>query len=163
MSATTDSSWRQVDAVRSREHPDCIVCAPDNPHGLHVRFEVLADGSTQGCFACQKVFEGFPGVIHGGVLSALADEAMLHCLLARGVSGMTAELAMQFRHPVQTKVPATIRAELVEQSGSLYTLAATVIQGGQVKVRAKARFVDKLAGRNVLVPKHEDGNGHNRH
>jgi uncharacterized protein (TIGR00369 family) len=122
-----------------------------------VRFEALPDGSTRGSFDCQKSFEGFPGIIHGGVLSALADCAMLHCLFARGQSALTVELSVQFRHPVRVGQRATVQARLVEQSRSLYTLTADIVQGGQVKVRAMGRFFGDRLGRNAGG--NADGNG----
>jgi acyl-coenzyme A thioesterase PaaI-like protein len=158
MSAITETSATVLGATRSREHPDCIVCSPTHPQGLQVRFEVLADGSTQGYFACDKAFEGFPGIIHGGVLSSLVDCAMLHCLFARGESALTVELSIQFRHPVEVGVPAVVCAELTEQGHSLYALAARILQQGQVKVKASARFLAKRDRRGG--PSEDNGNGH---
>ena len=96
-----------------------MVCSPANPQGLQVRFEVLANGSTQVRFACENAYEGYPGIIHGGVLSALLDGAMLHCLFARNQPAVTAELSMQFRHPVEVGIPAMVLARLIEQADSL--------------------------------------------
>jgi acyl-coenzyme A thioesterase PaaI-like protein len=127
--------------VSAREHPNCVVCSQDNPQGLGVRFEVLADGSVQGDFACQGAYEGYPGIIHGGVLSALLDGAMLHCLFAIGCRAVTVDLSIQFRHPVKVRTPATVRARLLGRSDSLFTLAGEIIQGDHVKTRATGRFL----------------------
>lgn len=140
MSAITDSRQATLAAIRSREHPHCVVCGRAHPHGLHVDFEVLPDGSVAAEFPCEEPFEGYPGIIHGGVLSALADGAMLHCLFAQGRRAVTANLSVQFRHPVEVGVPATVRARLLEQTDALYTLSAEIVQAGQVKARATGRF-----------------------
>lgn len=142
----------------AREHLDCVVCSPANPQGLQVRFEVLADGSTQGRFACEKAYEGYPGIIHGGILSSLLDGAMLHCLFARKGPAVTVELSVQFRHPVQIGSPATVRAKIVEHIDSLYTLSGEVVQQGQLKVKATGRFLARTAA--VGGPEGNNGNSH---
>lgn len=159
MSAITETTVLAM--TRAREHPHCFVCAPDDPQGLRVHFDVLPDGSTQGQFACDKTFEGFPGIIHGGVISALVDCAMLHCLFARGKSALTVDLSIQFRHPVDVGVPATIRARLLEQGHLLYTLAAEVLQQGQVKVKASARFLGTRERRSGTPEDNGNGHSHN--
>ena len=158
MPAITETTATALAVTRAREHPHCFVCSPDVPQGLQMRFDVLPDGSTQGQFACDKAFEGFPGIIHGGVLSALVDCAMLHCLFAKGQSGLTVELSIQFRHPVEVSVPATVCAEILEQGHSLYRVAARILQQGQVKVKANATFLDKRERRSIPQ---DNGNGHN--
>ena len=158
MSVTTDHAYTNLHNVRTREHPGCVVCSPAHPQGLQVRFEVLADGSTQGHFACNKAYEGYSGIIHGGVLSALLDGAMLHCLFARNRPAVTAELSVQFRHPVEVGIPAMVFARLIEQADSLYTLSGGVVQQGQLKVKAMGRFLARaaLGGR----PEGNNGNSH---
>jgi acyl-coenzyme A thioesterase PaaI-like protein len=158
MSAITETTATVLAVTRAREHPHCFVCSPDDPQGLRMHFDVLADGSTQGQFDCDKEFEGFPGIIHGGVLSALVDCAMLHCLFAKGESGLTVDLSIQFRHPVEVGVPAMVCAEILEQGHSLYRLAARVLQQGQVKVKATARFLGKREPRSSIPE--DNGNGH---
>jgi hypothetical protein len=158
MCAITDHELIDLQDVRAREHPDCVVCSSANPKGLQVCFEVLADGSTQGNFACGKAYEGYPGIVHGGVLSALLDGAMLHCLFAQGCRALTVDLSIQFRHAVEVGTPATVRAELLEQSGSLYLLAAEVVQSGQVRTRATGRFLARPCPDSR--PQGGDGNGY---
>jgi acyl-coenzyme A thioesterase PaaI-like protein len=128
-------------------HPGCFVCSPSNPRGLRVRFEPASDGSVRGRFDCERFFEGYPHIIHGGVLTALLDEAMLHCLLARDLPAVTVDLSVQFRHPVTAAGHAAVRARVVECSPPLYHLTAEVTQAGQVKTRARGRFVVREPGR----------------
>jgi acyl-coenzyme A thioesterase PaaI-like protein len=161
MSAITDAGQGTLHATRSREHPDCIVCGRGNPYGLRLHFDVLADGSTEGQFDCDKAFEGYSGVIHGGVLSALVDGAMLHCLFARGEPALTVALSMQFRHPVVVGVPALVRAELLERSHSICTLAAEIVQNGRVSVRATGRFFSNRRPDGAVGNADENGNDHN--
>ena len=52
---------------------NCFGCAPDNPIGLHMEF--FEEGEQVICFwRPQEHFEGWVGVLHGGIVSTLVDE-----------------------------------------------------------------------------------------
>jgi acyl-coenzyme A thioesterase PaaI-like protein len=59
--------------LRQRAHPNCVVCGSSNEFGLQVEFETLEDGSVQATFGCDEKYEGYGGVLHGGVISSLLD------------------------------------------------------------------------------------------
>lgn len=79
----------------------CVVCGSQNPIGLRLRFwqsgdRVWADGRPA------AHFEGFEGVLHGGIVTALLDDALWYAVhAATGMIGMTAELQVRFRRPVR--------------------------------------------------------------
>ena len=68
---------------------------------------------------------------------------MGHCMFARGQIAVTAEMTIRFRHPVVTNQEATVSARITRFSHPLYLLEAEIIQAGQVKVTAKAKFLDR--------------------
>src|SRR6266404_4424632 len=56
----------------------CLVCGRENPHGLHLDLHVDEGTGVVTCsFAPQRHHIGFEGVIHGGVLATVLDEAMV--------------------------------------------------------------------------------------
>jgi acyl-coenzyme A thioesterase PaaI-like protein len=56
----------------------CVVCGPVNPHGLRLSLFVdSADGTVRTEFTPQLAHIGFEGVLHGGILSTVFDEAMV--------------------------------------------------------------------------------------
>ena len=58
----------------------CIVCGPLNPHGLHLSLFVdPATAPSTPTFTPQPAHIGFEGVVHGGVLATVLDEAMVWC------------------------------------------------------------------------------------
>jgi uncharacterized protein (TIGR00369 family) len=122
-------------------HPHCVVCSRANESGLQLRFTVREDGSVEAQFHCQKVFEGFAGCLHGGVVSSLLDGAMANCLFAHGHVATTGELTVRFRRPVVTGEVATVRAWVERSSHRLHLLRAEVLQGGAVKASGLGRFV----------------------
>lgn len=136
------SAYRQL---RNESHSGCVVCCPSNGHGLGLEFHLAHDGAVEASFACNKVFQGYPATLHGGVISALLDGAMTNCLFAHGHVSMTVELTVRFRHPVATDNPAMVRAWIMSSTRPVHELTAELIQNGIVKATAKAKFFEKTA------------------
>ena len=128
-------------AIDARVHEYCIVCGKANDQGLHVQFTQLDDGGVQGSFDCDKAYEGYPGKIHGGIISALLDGVMTNCIFAHGYAGVTGELKVRYRHPVVVGRSATVHGWIKRVSFPLYLTEAELVQDGQVKVTATAKFM----------------------
>ena len=108
MSATIEDPYKYP-STRAQRHPDCWVCSPSNTSGLAVEFEADESGAVEGVFSGGAAFTGYPGLLHGGVISALLDGAMTNCLMARGTPGLTARLEVRFLKPVAVDQPVTVR------------------------------------------------------
>ena len=53
----------------------CFACGPKNPIGLHLEFQ-LADGKFRAHKALASEYQGYSGIVHGGIVTTLLDEAM---------------------------------------------------------------------------------------
>ena len=104
---------------------------------------VADDSSVTATFQCDEVFEGYPGILHGGIISSILDGAMGYCMFARGQAAVTVEMAIRFRHPVKTGHEATVLAQITRSSHLLYILEAQIIQNGEIKATAKSKFYDQ--------------------
>ncbi len=133
---------KRLKAIRNRVHPRCVVCSPANPMGLAQEFVLQPDGSVESTFAGSEMFEGYPGLLHGGVIATLLDGAMTNCLFAQGMQALTAELTVRYREPVAVDGGMTICARLTESRGPLHLLRAELRQDGQVKATALGKFVE---------------------
>jgi len=129
--------------IRNWIHPNCVVCSLDNAMGLHLEFVSGYDGSISATFSCDEAFEGYPGFLHGGVISSILDGAMGHCIFARGQAAVTVEMATRFRHPVVIHQEASVSARIERSSHPLYLLEAQIVQAGQVKATATGKFLDQ--------------------
>jgi len=129
--------------AETKVHENCVVCGPLNDRGLRLQFETMEDGSVQTTFDCDQVFEGYRGRLHGGVISALLDGVMTHCIFAHGHTGVTAELKVRYRHPVVVEETAIIRGWIRDPMPPLYIMAGELVQNGQVKATAIAKFMDQ--------------------
>ena len=128
--------------MRREEHPHCVVCGRAIENGLGLEFRAVGDDAVEAEFASQRVLEGYPLVLHGGVICALLDGAMTNCIFAAGTAAMTGDLHVRFRKPVAAIGSATVRAWIEASSPPLYKLAAHLEQDGEIKATATARFME---------------------
>lgn len=131
--------------LRRQNHPRCVVCSTRDGKGLGLDFHLGREGRIEAFFPCGDLFEGYPAVLHGGVICALMDGAMTNCLFAHGHEAVTAELSVRFRHPVVTGVGAMVRAWITSARRPLYELMAEVLQEERVMATAKGKFVERSA------------------
>ncbi len=130
--------------TRQRTHPHCAVCNLANDNGLKIDYTL--DGSLKNVtaiFQGQTCHEGYPGILHGGVISAIFDGAMGNCLFSLGKTAVTVEITTRFRHPVVLYEKAFVSAYITRESYPVYCLEAKIVQGGQVKATALGKFYDQ--------------------
>ncbi|TAL05976.1 MAG: PaaI family thioesterase [Chloroflexota bacterium] len=109
----------------------CFACGELNEHGLHL---ILHTDATA-CWtelAIDEAFQGWEGVIHGGILCTILDEVMAWAVIGRDTWGVTARMAVDFKRPV--RAGQAIRAE------------GTVIDEGRRLFRTEGRIVDLVTG-----------------
>lgn len=124
-------------------HPECVVCSSANIKGLHMEFDVNDDGSVQTTFQCDKSVEGYPGMVHGGIISLILDGAMGNCMFARGLTTVTVEMTTRFRSPLVIEEQAKVLARVTRSSHPLYLLEAEIIQNGKIKATSKGKYYDQ--------------------
>jgi len=52
----------------------CFVCGVENPVGLHLKFYETGPGEVTADYTAPEHFQGYPGVLHGGIVAAILDE-----------------------------------------------------------------------------------------
>lgn len=86
----------------------CFVCGDSNPLGLGLRFYTDND-MVRADTIVNLHHEGFPGYVHGGIITALLDEtAGWACSVGTGRLFYTIELTVRFKLPVPGGKPITI-------------------------------------------------------
>jgi len=121
----------------------CFVCGRENPVGLKVRWENDREaGEIRGTVEIPEHFNGYPGTVHGGILSALLDEAAVRTALLDGGFDdlmVTAKLEVSFRRPTPTCAPVTVVARVTRRSGTRAQAEAEIrLADGTVTARAEA-------------------------
>jgi acyl-coenzyme A thioesterase PaaI-like protein len=122
-------------------HPHCVACSPDNPSGLRLEFEDAGGGVVRATFDCGAAFEGYPGQLHGGIISMLLDAAMANCLFAQDQKAVTAELSVKFKAAVVLNHRAITEARVARDLFPLFLMEASLTQDGEIKATATAKFI----------------------
>ena len=121
----------------------CFICGRENPLGLKARWE--SDRTTREVrthVVIPEHFNGYPGVVHGGIITAILDEAMARSVLVEGGFDdllVTARLEVTFRRPTPTDTPVTAVARLLRRVGTRAIAEAELrLADGTVTARAEA-------------------------
>ncbi len=111
----------------------CFACGQKNAIGLKIRFSW--DGKTvRAEFTPGKLYQGWSGVVHGGIIACILDEAMNRVGHFTGVSCITAKMGVRFKRPARigeplviTSSPTRVTKRLLETEGRVALLDGTVI------------------------------------
>lgn len=52
----------------------CFVCGLENPVGLKLKIYQTAPGVIETSYTAPEHFQGYPGVLHGGIVASILDE-----------------------------------------------------------------------------------------
>jgi uncharacterized protein (TIGR00369 family) len=119
----------------------CFACGPENPIGLHLKFERNGEGVRANTTLDQH-FQGWQSMAHGGIAMSLLDEAMAHAAAAAGHRGVTASINVRFRKPVPLGEPLTLVGHVSWQRRNVLGLEAHVTDAsGTVLVDGEGKFV----------------------
>ena len=99
----------------------CFVCGRKNPRGLYVTFYDNGRNEVQASHTIPEDYQGYPGVVHGGVVAALLDEVVARVAMIGDPHHfmMSVKLAVKYRHPVPTETPLTAVGRIVKLRGRL--------------------------------------------
>jgi acyl-coenzyme A thioesterase PaaI-like protein len=109
----------------------CFVCGLENPIGLHLHTYEVQPGVVESGYTAPAHFQGYPGVLHGGIVSAIIDEISGRALMGSDPQAprfmFTAKLEIKYRKNVPIGRPLRIvgragksRARSAEAWGGIY-------------------------------------------
>lgn len=108
----------------------CFVCGKENPGGLGLDWSLDAEGRARARFRPDRCHQGWRGVLHGGIIAALLDEAMAQCAKRTGREAVTASLAIRYRAPAPIGVALVAEAWIVGERGRVLQCEAVVRDEG---------------------------------
>ncbi len=88
----------------------CFVCGKDNPKGLRIKF-TYGEGRANAEFTLDREYQGYKEIAHGGIISAIIDEACAYATLSLGVKAYTAKMYVRFRRPVKIGERLSVEAD----------------------------------------------------
>ena len=118
----------------------CFACGPKNANGLKLTFEHQG-GQIVTTFQGKQNHQGFPGFLHGAVITALVDEVMSRVPVLENRWGMSARLDIRFLLPIAINKPVTATAEKSGRHGNFITTKAWVtLDDHRVAVEATGSY-----------------------
>ncbi len=129
--------------VRLPPYKSCFGCGRLNPIGL--KLEIYWDRSRKEIF-CEfnlpEEYQGFEGVIHGGIVSTICDEvlwwAVTSCLKRCSV---TAEMRIKYRRPIAPNTTYRATARVVEAKGKKIRATCRIEREDKIYAEAEGLFV----------------------
>jgi uncharacterized protein (TIGR00369 family) len=129
----------------------CFGCGPANPVGLHLDFYVAEDQSVVCMPTVPDRFEGPQGLLHGGIIATLLDEAMSKSVRVRGLTAMTRQMEIEYLRPVPSTTEISIVGKLVRSEGRKHWTEAQILNDkSKVLATAKGLFVEVRASRMAI-------------
>ncbi len=120
----------------------CFVCGRVNAFGLKMDFYTTAPGKVQAEISVPAHFEGYPGMVHGGILAAILDETggRAHMTDPRQFI-VTAQLNVRYRKPVPTETPLVVVGTAGERRGRVVEAHSEIRLAESETVLAEAELV----------------------
>jgi acyl-coenzyme A thioesterase PaaI-like protein len=107
----------------------CFVCGKENPLGLKIKVKYQDEEmAAETELSFPREYQGWAGVIHGGLLSTLLDEMMAHAVWRFAGPGMTLGMEVRFHAPLEPEERVKVRGVLKTLNGSRRQAAAEIIR-----------------------------------
>jgi acyl-coenzyme A thioesterase PaaI-like protein len=124
----------------------CFICGLENPVGLHLHIYETEPGVVESAYLAPDHFQGYPGVLHGGIVAAILDEISGRAHMGGKAENprfmFTAKLEVKYRR----NVPIGKLLKIVGKAGKSKSRSAEAWAGIY-----EAKTGELLAEGNVLL------------
>jgi uncharacterized protein (TIGR00369 family) len=110
------SVWKQVALQDPNDVPMCFACGRDNTIGLKLKFHREGD-SVRSEFVPGEQHQGWPGVVHGGIICTMLDEVIGYSAGFQGLYAVTASMNVHYRKPAMVGHRLLLSAEMKSVEG----------------------------------------------
>ena len=120
---------------------NCFVCGRENPAGLKLDFYTPSSGHARTEIELPIKYEGYPGIVHGGIIAAILDETGGRAYMDDQHPFMvTAQLNVRYRKPVPIETPLVVHGVATERQGRV-SRAHSEIRNMEGEILAEAELV----------------------
>ena len=118
----------------------CFLCGDQNPVGFKMKF-IQENGDTVSEAVIPSHYQGFDGVVHGGIVAAFLDEIMAQAVKKLKQKAVTGTLTVKFRKPCRTNEKIQIRGRVLDINGRIIKTQGEIIQDHEVIAEGEGIFV----------------------
>jgi uncharacterized protein (TIGR00369 family) len=110
----------------------CFGCGKKNSIGLKLRF-TESDDYLHASWQPAEIYEGYPNVLHGGIIATLLDEIGAWCVSVKiGTAGVTSEMHTKYLNPVYiNKGTVSLKAKIEEHTEKNAKIICQLFDGRQ--------------------------------
>lgn len=121
----------------------CFVCGLQNPIGLQMAFYQSDDGECLARVTPGEEYEGYPGVLHGGIVTAILDETLGRTIIGGlNIFAVTAKFEVKFHHPVPTGRLLIARARITRQRTRAFeAVGELLLEDGTIAASASGVYI----------------------
>jgi acyl-coenzyme A thioesterase PaaI-like protein len=123
----------------------CFVCGVANSFGLRLRFYQSVPGEVTADFTVPEVYQGYPGIVHGGIVAAMLDEVSGRAWMGGDQPRFmyTARLDIRYRRNVPVGMPLRLVGHTGKSKGRTATATSEIFSAdGMLLAQAEALLVD---------------------
>jgi acyl-coenzyme A thioesterase PaaI-like protein len=119
----------------------CFGCGPKHPFGLRLKFKREGDEVITN-FSPNENHQGMPTMMHGGLMTTLADELGGWALIMLvGKLGFTGSMKCRFPRAIKIGTPIEGRAKIIRESTRMPTVGIRILQDGEACFTAEMNFL----------------------
>ncbi|HUU54776.1 MAG TPA: PaaI family thioesterase [Armatimonadota bacterium] len=116
----------------------CFACGKKNPIGLKLEFRFDGDDYVTE-FEVKPEYQGWAGIVHGGLLATALDETMARLLWEKDLNAITGRLNVRYHDRLTIGEKVTVRARITKHRSPLIETTAEALKtDGTVVAEATA-------------------------
>jgi acyl-coenzyme A thioesterase PaaI-like protein len=140
----------------TRKQPNskmCLVCGLKNSLGLKAHFYELDNKDLVGIFKPIEEHQGYPGRLHGGIISAILDETIGRAVMINyeeDVWFVTVEFHVRFKKPIPLDEEIKVKARITKEKNRIYEGSGEVpLKNGEIAAEGYGKYmklpIEKIA------------------
>ncbi len=136
----------------------CLICGLDSLFSLKTRFYELENKELVAVFDVLEEHQSYPGRLHGGIASAVLDEAIGRAIMIDEPDtwGVTVELKVKFKKPLPLDQQLKAVARITVNSKRLFEGTGEILlENGEVAATAYGKYM-KLSLEKISDGLHEE-------
>jgi uncharacterized protein (TIGR00369 family) len=112
-----------------KDDAHCFVCGKANIYGLQLVWKTVQNMTTAE-FYPSKAHQGWQGIVHGGILATILDEAMTRLAWQIHGGSVTAEITVRYFNSARIGEKLAVRGEIGAANKRLIPAKAEIRNGG---------------------------------
>jgi len=123
----------------------CFACGLANEFGLKMKFYNSGPGEVTAEYTVQEQFQGYPGVVHGGIVAAMLDEVAARAHLGGDNPRFmyTAKLNIRYRKNVPVGIPLHLVGKIGKNKKRTATSTGEIYSpDGEILAQAEALLIE---------------------